>query len=263
MKSKCTVALLFLTAVFSGLSTGCKKKVVVAPPPPPPVQEVPPLAPPAPTAVLTAEPATVERGQAVTLKWSSTDATEVAISALGAVASEGKQELRPAESITYELVAKGPGGSTRASAIVSVIAPPPPPAAPPRVQTKSFRDRVESELSDIHFDYDRSDIREDARATLVNDIDAIRSILSDFPNATLVLEGHCDERGSAEYNLGLGDRRAEAVRASNEALGVKPTALEVVSYGKESPQCTESTDECLQKNRRVHFAPGEIRVETH
>jgi peptidoglycan-associated lipoprotein len=122
---------------------------------------------------------------------------------------------------------------------------------------------VESELSDIYFDYDRSDIREDARATLAKDIDAMRSILADFPNATLVLEGHCDERGSAEYNLGLGDRRAGSVRTSIEALGIKANTLEVVSYGKENPQCTESGEECWQKNRRVHFAAGEVRVGTN
>lgn len=79
-------------------------------------------------------------------------------------------------------------------------------------------------------------------------------ILADFSNAVIVLEGHCDERGSAEYNLGLGDDRAASVSEYLELLGVQGNRLHTISYGRERPQCTESAEACWQRNRRVHFA---------
>ena len=77
------------------------------------------------------------------------------------------------------------------------------------------------------------------------------------PNAVIMVEGHCDERGSAEYNLGLGDKRAGAAKDFLVQLGVPAGRVRTISYGKERPQCTESDDECWQKNRRVHFSPGQ------
>ena len=245
----------FAIGVFLvGMMTACKKKVALAPSPPPPVQQPAPLPPKVPTASLTAEPVIVEPGHAVTLKWSSTDATEAAISWLGPVEVEGTQEVRPAQSTTYELVATGPGGSARAVASVNVTVPPP--VLPqPAVESESLAERV-AELSDAYFDYDKSEIREDARTALFKDAEALRLILADFPDAVIVLEGHCDERGSAEYNLGLGDRRATSASSFIEALGVASERLQRISYGKERSRCTESTEECWQKNRRVHFAVG-------
>jgi peptidoglycan-associated lipoprotein len=107
---------------------------------------------------------------------------------------------------------------------------------------------------DAYFDYDSSDIREDARAALSRNSDAIKKILQDFPSASLVVEGHCDERGSAEYNLGLGDRRATAAKEFLIQMGVSGDRLKTISYGKERQQCTESNEGCWQKNRRAHFA---------
>jgi peptidoglycan-associated lipoprotein len=117
--------------------------------------------------------------------------------------------------------------------------------------------RLRTELSDAYFDYDKSGIRDDARAALAKDAEALRSILTDFPNAVIVLEGHCDERGSAEYNVGLGAQRAASASAYLAALGVQADRLRTISYGKERPQCNESTEACWQMNRRVHFAAGE------
>ncbi len=104
------------------------------------------------------------------------------------------------------------------------------------------------------FDYDKSDIRSDAGAALAKDAEALRSILNDFPTAVVVMEGHCDERGSAEYNLGLGDRRVTSAYSYLQELGIDAARLKTISYGKERPQCTESTEECRQSNRRVHFS---------
>ena len=88
---------------------------------------------------------------------------------------------------------------------------------------------------DAYFDYDKSDIREDARAALTKDADALKAIFASFPDATITIEGHCDERGSAEYNLALGDRRATAAKDFLVQLGVPGDKLKTISYGKERP----------------------------
>ncbi|MDD1679671.1 MAG: OmpA family protein, partial [Methanomicrobiales archaeon] len=92
---------------------------------------------------------------------------------------------------------------------------------------------------------------------LTKDADALKSILQEFPNAVITVEGHCDERGSAEYNLGLGDRRATSAKDFLVQLGVPADKLKTISYGKERPVCTESNEECWQRNRRAHFSAGQ------
>ena len=111
-----------------------------------------------------------------------------------------------------------------------------------------------AQVQDIFFDYDKSEVREDARAVLQRNADALKAILAEFPSAVVSLEGHCDERGSAEYNIGLGDRRATSAREFLTQVGIPADRLKTISYGKERPQCTESDESCWQKNRRVHFA---------
>jgi len=104
-------------------------------------------------------------------------------------------------------------------------------------------------FKDINFDYDRYDIRPDAQPVLQE----IASWLVKNPSAKILIEGHCDERGTSEYNLALGDRRAKAARDYLVALGVAPARIEMISYGEEKPLCTEQTEDCWAKNRRAHF----------
>jgi peptidoglycan-associated lipoprotein len=167
--------------------------------------------------------------------------------------------VSPSDSTTYTLTATGAGGTTTASTTVSVSSPPPPPPppAPATAPAKSLEERVTSELQDAYFDYDKSDIRADAQTALTQDATALKSILADFPNASIVVEGHCDERGSAEYNLALGDRRSSSAKDFLVQLGVPADRLKTISYGKERPVCTEANESCWQKNRRVHFATGQ------
>jgi peptidoglycan-associated lipoprotein len=257
-----TIGLALTLALFAA---GCKKKVPPPPPPPPPAPAVVTPAPPAPpaspvVAAFTAEPTTVQRGQSATLRWEVTGSvTGVSIDqAVGTVQNTGNRRVSPSDSTTYTLTATGPGGSTTASATVNVSAPPPPPPPPaPAVSTGTLVSRLDSELRDAFFDYDKTDIRSEARDTLTQDAAALKSILNDFPGASIVIEGHCDERGSAEYNLGLGDRRASSAKEFLQGLGVSADRLKTISYGKERPQCTEQSEACYQKNRRVHFAPGQ------
>jgi len=254
-KKKLSILLLGLSLML--VVACCKKKVAPPPPPPPPKAEEPAPPPKPMIAQLVAEPSTIERGQSSTLRWSVSNATDITIDeGIGTVSASGDRRVFPNDTTTYTLTAKGPGGTDSRSVSVRVTAPPPPPPPPPAPPKKSLSERV-SELEDVYFDYDKFDVREDARATLTKDADAIKAIISDFPEAKITLEGHCDERGSAEYNLALGDRRATAAKDFLVQLGVASDKLNTISYGKERPQCTESNERCWQKNRRAHFSAGQ------
>jgi peptidoglycan-associated lipoprotein len=108
-----------------------------------------------------------------------------------------------------------------------------------------------------YFDYDKSDVRADARDVLTQDAAALKSILSDFPNASISIAGNCDARGSAEYNLGLGDKRASAAKEFLVGLGVPADRLKTVSFGKEHANASCTDDACWQQDRNASFAAGQ------
>lgn len=219
----------------------CHKKQAPPPPPPPPP-------PAAPTASLTASPETIDKGQSSTLTWQTTNATDVSVdNGVGAVQPNGSQQVSPAESTTYTLTAKGAGGTQSATARVTVNAPPPPP--PPPAQNLTDEQLFSQNIKDIYFDYDKSDVRADQQASIQADV----AFLQQHPNITFTIEGHCDERGSTEYNLALGDSRASSVKNALVAGGVGADRVKTVSFGKEKPFCTESNEACWQQNRRGHF----------
>jgi peptidoglycan-associated lipoprotein len=107
-------------------------------------------------------------------------------------------------------------------------------------------------LNDALFDYDKAAIRDDASTVLKSDVGVIRDILANYPNQKLLIEGNADERGSEEYNLALGDRRARAAQEFLVQMGIPAAQLSLVSYGKERPICTDKTEDCWQRNRRAH-----------
>jgi peptidoglycan-associated lipoprotein len=107
----------------------------------------------------------------------------------------------------------------------------------------------EGMFKDIHFDFDRYDIKNEDKSELK----AVASWMAKNSNAKLSVEGHCDDRGTNEYNLALGDRRAKAVRDYLVSLGVPSSKVETISYGEEKSLCSEQTEECWAKNRRAHF----------
>ena len=233
---------MLLAVVLFGAA--CKKPVVQAPPPPPP----PPVEPPArPTVTLQASPNQIQTGEPATLTWSSTNATSLSLSpGVGNVTAEGSTRVTPSTSTTYTITATGPGGSADATARVAVAPPPPP---PPAVHQPTMQELFDKEVKDAFFDYDKADIRPDARDAL----SATAKFLNSNSQVKVVLEGHCDERGSTEYNLALGDRRAAAAKQFLVSLGITADRIETVSYGKEKPFCSASTEECWQQNRRGHF----------
>jgi peptidoglycan-associated lipoprotein len=222
---------------------GCKKKAA----PLPPAATAPAAAPQhAPTAQLTATPSVVSAGDQVQLAWRTTDATSVSIEGIGDVPSSGVKSVTPSATTTYHLVARGEGGSADATATVTVN---PPPAVQVPTTKLSDEDEFKAGVQDIFYDYDTYDVRNDAEATLAHDA----AFLTSHPNIKVVIGGYCDERGSNEYNLALGQNRAEAAKKALVNAGVAADRIRVISYGKEKPFCSESTEECWQQNRRAGF----------
>ena len=259
-----TPALLVLTPLLMVFASACGgKKTGITPPPATsqaPTNNSTPSAGRPVISEFIAEPSSVERGQSAILRWTVTGATGVAIDhGIGTVPVTGTQRLAAATATTtYTLTATGPGGDASATATLTVTAPvPPPPPTTTTSTTGTIDERVQRELHDALFDYDSNSIRADARAVLSADAEALKRILADFPRAAIIVEGHCDERGSAEYNLGLGDRRSTAARDYLTQLGVPADRLKTVSYGKERPTCTEASEGCWQQNRRAHFSVGQ------
>ena len=241
MKQKSIKWSLLIVALGALLSLGaCGKKATPPPPPPPP-------APPAPTASISVNPNTVQAGQAASLTWQTSNATDVSIDGIGAVQPNGSQSVTPTESTTYHLVAKGAGGTQEATARLTVTQPPPPP--PAAAPTVTDEDLFSQNVKDIYFDYDKADIRADQRASIQADM----TFLTQHTNINITIEGHCDERGSTDYNLALGDQRASAVKNELTTAGISASRIKTISYGKEKPFCTESNEACWQQNRRGHL----------
>jgi peptidoglycan-associated lipoprotein len=123
----------------------------------------------------------------------------------------------------------------------------------PDAATKARIDQLLARIEDAYFDYNKHELRPDAIQALQKDSTELRDILKNYPDYKLTIEGHCDERGSDEYNLALGNERATSAKAYLVQVGIPDGQLNVVSYGKERPVCSEQTESCWQKNRRIHI----------
>jgi peptidoglycan-associated lipoprotein len=234
--------LVLLVAVVA--VAGCGKKTT----PISPAETAPVASAPAPTAQITATPTLVMAGDQVQISWRTTDATTVSIDGIGDVPTSGVKTVTPAESTSYHLTARGAGGTADATARVTVNGPP---AVVVPTRTRSADEEFKAGVQDIFYDYDTYDVRGDAQATLSRDA----SYLASNPSVKIVIGGYCDERGSNEYNLALAQNRADAAKNALVTAGVAASRIRVVSYGKEKPFCSESTEECWQQNRRAGFTP--------
>lgn len=240
MKSRAPIlAVIFAFATMLLLIAGCAKKPVakVTPPPPP--------APPQPTVTLSVYPSDINQGQSANLTWEAQNATEVTLESIGNVESNGSKSVNPSESTTYRIVAKGPGGSSDASARLTVSAPPP---VSSEVQP-TLRELFDRNVKDAFFAFDSYQL--DTETSQIVSSDA--QFLQQHPELKFTVVGHCDERGSEEYNLALGASRAEAVKQALAAQGIDGQRVATNSVGKEQPFCTESNEECWHLNRRGHF----------
>jgi peptidoglycan-associated lipoprotein len=232
---------------------GCKKHVAANPPATAPAAA--PQAAARPTITLRATPATLDRGQAATLQWDAKNATNIQIQpALGTVSANGSRTVNPTSSVTYTATATGPGGTASDSARVTVRVPAAPAARnePRPAPNVNLADLFKQNIKLIYFDYDKAEIRPDQVGTLQADA----AWLKQHPGVKFTVEGHCDDRGSEEYNLSLGDRRANAVKDFLLKQGVPQTTITTISYGEERPVCRDDNETCYSKNRRAAFTPG-------
>ena len=238
---------LLVVAVCAVLLLGaCGKKKVTAPPPPPPP-------PPQPTATLSASPTNIQAGQSTTLTWQTSNATDVRIDPIGPVDPSGSQRVSPTDSTNYHLTARGAGGTADATARVTVATQT---APPPQQVTKTMQQEFDEAIKDIYFDYDAYNLRADGQSAVQGDAGFLKQFFQKYPGTRVTIEGHCDERGSTEYNLALGDNRARSTRDALVAAGVSASQLNAISFGKEKPFCTDSNENCWQQNRRAHLVLG-------
>lgn len=195
--------------------------------------EIPPRRP---TISISADRTAIERGQSTTLRWSSTDATNVEISGVGSVATAGQQVVSPGDSITYTATAKGPGGEDTASVRVTVTEPPQPPVQPPTRSMMPVEEDFNSNVAKIYFDFDKSILQPEMQERLRR----AAAWLMRPENQSIIfrIEGNCDPRGTEEYNIGLGDRRANAAKEFLVSLGVDQNRIQTISYGKSKAEGT-------------------------
>ncbi len=236
------------TLISIGAVTGCHKKAsgidpnALGPAPAPPAA--------APTATITADPLAIDLGQSVVLNWRTQNATSVTIDGIGDVNTNGTQTVSPSTSTNFHLTAKGDGGTTEANVRVTVRVPVAPTAPPPADNDMGSEAAFHENVQDVFFDYDSYDLRPDATAATSK----AAAYLTAHPGIRVVIGGYCDDRGSAEYNLALGENRANAARTALVTAGVQASRLRVISYGKEKQFCTEDNESCWQQNRRAQFS---------
>jgi peptidoglycan-associated lipoprotein len=249
MQGRIRKTLLMAAALISiGAITGCHKKAsgidpnALGPAPAPPAA--------APTATITADPLSIDLGQSVILNWRTQNATSVTIDGIGDVNTNGTQTVSPSTSTNFHLTAKGDGGTTDANVRVTVRVPVAPTAPPPADNDMGSEAAFHENVQDVFFDYDSYDLRPDATAAATK----AAAYLTAHPAIRVVIGGYCDDRGSAEYNLALGENRANAARTALVTAGVQASRLRVISYGKEKQFCTEDNESCWQQNRRAQFS---------
>ena len=232
--------ILVLTALLLAMvAGGCGGKK------PQPQPQAPPPQPKPVTATLSASPTSIQRGQSSTLTWSTENADNVTLQGQK-IDPSGTQSVSPTRSTDYHLVATGPGGTQDATARVTVSEPP---TTTTTTTTQTDEEIFNRSVQDIYFDYDRADLRPEAREALAR----AAQVMNQHPNWRVRIEGNCDERGSTEYNLTLGEERASAAKQALGQGNVSADRLQTISFGKEKPICTESTEDCWQRNRRDHF----------
>lgn len=247
--------LLTLSAAVLPFATGCKKK-------PKDLPDTSAMAPTSqstvtpPTATLAADPLAIELGQSVVLNWRTTNAASVSIDGIGTVPLNGTQTVSPSNSTNFHLVAEGDGGTTEANVRVTVR----PASNPlqgdtlPGVDVSGKGGKVTdaqfaAAVQDMFFDYDSFELRPDAQNIAAQSA----AFLVQHPDIHVLVGGYADERGSAEYNLALGENRANAAKTGLVNAGVAPARIRVISYGKEKQFCTEANETCWQENRRAQF----------
>jgi len=226
-------------------ASGCHKKQAA----PSPAAMAPEASTPPPTASITADPAAIDLGQSVVLNWRTSNADSVSIDGIGEVAVNGTQTVSPSSSTNFHLVAKNGGGTTEANVRVTVRVPEVP-SAPADNSDMGTDAMFHAKVADIFFGYDSFDLTPEADTSITS----AAAYLNAHPAIKILIGGYCDDRGSAEYNITLGENRANAAKTALVSAGVAGNRIRVVSYGKEKQFCSEQTESCWQQNRRDQFS---------
>ncbi|MEM2786560.1 MAG: OmpA family protein [Candidatus Nitrosotenuis sp.] len=203
---------------------------------------------PAPTLTFTAERDRLVKGEKTLLQWSSTHAERVTIDEIGQFPAAGSVEVSPKQTTTYTATAIGPSGTDTKSVRIIVIDSELPRF---RTRTRNIASEMAAFVKTIYFAFDSAELSQESREKLIQ----AASWLNQPENQTIRfrIEGHCDERGSQEYNFALGDRRANAVREFLIGLNVSPDRIETHSYGEEKPVAEGHDEESWRLNRRAEF----------
>ncbi|MBI1748364.1 MAG: peptidoglycan-associated lipoprotein Pal [Acidobacteria bacterium] len=240
----------FLTVLVALTIVGCgPKKVAVTPPKP--SETIPAPTGPPPSLTLIVSPSAIEKGQSATLTWNAGNAQAVTIDPIGPVTTSGSKTVSPETSTTYMGRATAPN-QTAAEATARLT------VAAPSVDSGSGRSSSmdekgldwEKDVREIHFDYDRYEIRPEDQNLLKKNA----GVFKGSAYATVIIEGHCDERGTEEYNQALGDRRATATKEYLVKQGVSANRMTTVSFGESKPLDPGHNEAAWAKNRRAHFS---------
>lgn len=252
-----STTLILLLLAFGSFS--CRRhQLAAAPTSPAPTTPAPVrTAAAAPTITLHTDRPAITRGQSATLSVTTQNATSVSIEpGLGNVPLNGSRQVAPLSSVTFVATAIGPGGTAGDSVRVTVNDPPAPAATPTRFvppntpsSPLTMDQQIQKAMQTIQFDYDKAEIRSDQFGKL----QSAAAFLKQNPSLRFTIEGHCDERGSEEYNIALGDRRANSVKQYLSSQGIADSRLATISYGEERPVCHEQSEGCYERNRRAAF----------
>ena len=189
----------------------------------------------------------IEQGQSSTLRWTTTNATQVKITAVGAVPAAGSRSVSPSDSTDYTITATAANGaSVQATTRVTVTKPEPKVTPAPTVSEDEL---FTQNIHDVYFSYDKYELRPEDQTAVEQDATFLKS----HPEMKVVIEGHCDDRGSEEYNLSLGENRAGSLKKALINAGLDASRVKTISYGEEKPFCTEENETCWQQNRRDHL----------
>lgn len=250
-------AFILLFVTFGTFACKHRQAAAAPTPPPAPAAPAPVRTAAAPSITVRSDRPAITRGQSATLTITTQNATSVDIEpGVGNVPVNGSRQVSPSSSVTYVATAIGPGGNAADSVRVTVNDPPTPAATPIRSVAPAVANspltmdqQIQKAMQSVLFEFDKAEIRPDQTAKL----ETSAAFLKQHPNLKFTIEGHCDERGSEEYNLALGDRRANAVKQFLIRQGIPESRFATVSYGEERPLCREQTEDCYQQNRRAAY----------
>ena len=198
------------------------------------------------------EPSAIQEGESALLSWEVRNADQVSISEnIGLVGLTGKIKFFPEETTTYTVTAEGSGGRVAKSVTVEVLAPGSGRISVEDLSERPLEERFEYFVKPVFFEFDSAQLTEEAQLTLEGNIRWL--IGTENANLHFIIQGHCDQRGTEEYNLALGDKRATVVKEYLVARGIEASRIKAVSLGEERPFDLRSTEKAWALNRRAHF----------